>query len=78
MTLLELKNIINRIPERYNDIEVCIDAQTYPNGIVGGTDCSRVKYASKGIDWDADKFILSPYIKLRAVEYKEYINKSIK
>ena len=60
MTLKELKQKVDHyyLNERNHDLEVCI-----PNnktGWLGGMPVTSVKYANKGIDWDADKFILTP------------------
>jgi hypothetical protein len=70
MNVGQLKEILNRTQD--DDIEVVIDAQTYENGTMGGSDVAAVKWAGRGIDWDRNKFMLSPDIKLRAKEYRKY------
>lgn len=65
MTLKELKEKIDwfimQNPD-YGELEVCI-----PNnkpGFSGGTPCTYVLNASKGIDWDSDKFIIYPEVRM--------------
>lgn len=55
-----------------DDMEVEILAQTYPSGTMGAQDTAGVKWAGNGMDWDRNKFLICPNIKLRAVTFREY------
>lgn len=62
MNLKELKQKVDACfdkGEQYHNLRVCI-----PNnkGGWGGTSTTTLKYASKGIDWDSGKFILTPEV----------------
>ena len=61
MTLKELKQKIDfyyNMNELNHDLEICIPNNK--SGMMGGTPVTSIRYASKGIDWDHDKFILTP------------------
>jgi len=63
MTLRELKKRVDRAintPDAEN-LEVCI---TNNKGGWGGTAVTKVKHATKGFDWDSDKFMISPEVEM--------------
>jgi len=63
MTLLELKEYIDHALNQIGneDAEVCI-----PNNknTMGGVSVTHVKHSHMGIDWDSNKFILYPEVKM--------------
>lgn len=63
MTLLELKQKVDLALLRKGSetLNVCI-----PNNIVamGGTQVTNVKNACAGFDWDSDKFMIYPEVKM--------------
>jgi hypothetical protein len=72
MKLKELKQIIDNCcnrSERYQDLEVCIP--NHKQGGMGGASTTKVKSASKGIDWDSGKFFIFPEVKMVERELKE-------
>lgn len=72
MKLEELKNKIDFycLHGGIDGIEVCI-----PNnkGGMGGTPVTKVKFASRGFDWDSDKFMITPDVPMVEMtkEWKE-------
>lgn len=63
MTLKELKKRVDycyEMGEHYHDLEVCIPNNK--SGMVGSTPTTKVKYANKGFDWNAGKFIIFPEV----------------
>lgn len=63
MNLLELKQKIDSMCERYNEdylecIQICIPIEKV--GASGGTPTVPVKSAIKGFDWDNNKLMLYP------------------
>lgn len=63
MTLIELKTIIDKTLELSPLAATCKVA--IPNntpGMMGGTPCTYVRFASRGIDWDHRVFFIYPEV----------------
>jgi hypothetical protein len=66
MTLIELKKIVDWHcqNERNHNLRVCIPNNS---GGMGGDPVTDVKNAVHGIDWNADKFMIIPSVKLMEI-----------
>lgn len=73
MTVKELRHVLNRTPQRYDNIELYILAQTHQSMTLGARQAVKVKFASKGVDWENERFIVEPEENLRVENFKKYL-----
>ena len=60
MTVKQLRNIVNSLPERLDDLPVVVLVELDPSrATVGASPSIGVKWVGRGIDWDAGKFQIS-------------------
>jgi non-homologous end joining protein Ku len=69
MRVKELREILNRIPERHDDDEVCVEV--FRKNAMGGTPTVRVRSIHNGFDWDRGKFIIHTETDLKEISKEE-------
>lgn len=56
MTVKELRELLNNMPEHYDNNTVCVEV--FRKGAVGGTPCVGIRSVHNGFDWNNHKCII--------------------
>lgn len=56
MTVKELRDILNKMEEHYDNNRVCV--RILKRGVMGGSPCVSVRAINNGFDWDSGKCII--------------------
>lgn len=72
MTLLELKNIVDRVYQNAHDpSKIMVQIPTHKVDTVGHMPCTSVESAHMGIDWESRSFLIRPVCTLREIDRAE-------